>query len=150
MGNGTTLLAGTDVNPRAKIVRVLTRYFGADDRRIEHALCVLSQAERIMDDYPACDSEIVIACALLHDVGIKVSEEKHGYNNGKTQEEYGPPVAEELLNSISFPPEKIKTVKDIIGNHHSPSRYDYVELEILKKADKIVNRAEKSGSPQGG
>ena len=33
-------------------------------------------------------------------------------------------------------------VCEIIGNHHSPSRYDYVELEILKEADRIVNKLE--------
>jgi len=36
-------------------------------------------------------------------------------------------------------------VKEIVGNHHSPSRYDYPELEVLKEADRIVNR-EESGS----
>ena len=128
---------------RAQLVRVLTQYFGNDDRRIEHALRVLHHAERIGSDRPACDPEIVIACALLHDVGIKVSEQKHGYNNGKTQEEYGPPVAGELLASIGFPPDKIEIVKQIIGNHHSPSRYDYPELAVLKDADLIVNRDER-------
>ena len=129
--------------PRAQIVRALVEYFGPDDRRIEHAMRVLYHAERIMSEYGDCDVEVLIASALLHDVGIKVSEEKYGYNNGKTQEEYGPPIAERLLSSIDFPPEKIGKVKEIIGNHHSPSRYDYVELEILKKADHIVNRDEK-------
>lgn len=128
---------------RAQLIRVLAEYFGADDRRIEHALRVLHHADIIMASCPSCDPEIVIACALLHDVGIKVSEEKHGYNSGKTQEKYGPPVAEELLNSIGFPSEKIEIVKNIIGNHHSPSRYDYPELMLLKEADRIVNRDEK-------
>ena len=128
---------------RAQLVRILTEYFGNDDRRIEHALRVLHHADTIMADHPSCDEEIVIASALLHDVGIKVSEEKLGYNNGKTQEEYGPSVAEKLLMSINFPPEKIAIVKNIIGNHHSRSRYDYPELTILKDADKIVNRDEK-------
>ena len=128
---------------RAQLVRVLTEYFGSDDRRIEHALRVLDHADRIMDDHPGCDADVVIASALLHDVGIKVSEEKHGRNNGKTQEKYGPPVAEDLLNSIGFPSEKTEIVKNIIGNHHSPSRYDYPELVVLKEADQIVNRDEK-------
>ena len=96
-----------------------------------------------MDDYPGCDPDVVVASALLHDVGIKVSEKKHGYNNGKTQEEHGPPVAEELLSGIDFPADKIEIVKNIIGNHHSPSRYEYPELAVLKKADQIVNREEK-------
>ncbi len=128
---------------RAQLVRILTEYFGADDRRIEHALCVLHHVDIIMANHPSCDPEIVIASALLHDVGIKVSEDKHGYNNGKLQEEYGPPVAEKLLNAVGFPCEKIEIVKNIIGNHHSPSRYDYPELVVLKEADQIVNRDEK-------
>ncbi len=121
----------------------MIEYFGNDDRRIEHAMRVLYHSEKIMEKSENCDPEIVIASALLHDIGIRISEERHGYNNGKTQEEYGPPVAEELLASIGFPKEKIEKVKEIIGNHHSKSRYDYVELEILKEADLIVNRDEK-------
>ena len=128
---------------RAKLVRVLIEYFGADDRRIEHALRVLHHADRLTAAHPGCDADIVIASALLHDIGIKVSEERHGYNNGRTQEEYGPPVAGDLLDSIGFPAAKTQIVKNIIGNHHSPSRYDYPELAVLKEADQIVNRDER-------
>lgn len=128
---------------RAQLVRVLTEYFGTDDRRIEHGVRVLHYADRIVADHPGCDMDVVVASALLHDVGIKVSEEKLGYNNGKTQEQYGPPVAENLLYRIGFPPGKIEIVKNIIGNHHSPPRYDYPELEVLREADRIVNTEEK-------
>lgn len=127
---------------RAKLTRMLIGYFGVDDRRIEHALRVLYHAESLMDQYPGCDPDIVIAAALLHDIGIKVSEQKHGYNNGKTQEEYGPPIAAELLQSIEYPETKIEVVANIIGNHHSPSRYPYPELTLLKEADRIVNNDE--------
>ncbi|MCF6175410.1 MAG: HD domain-containing protein [Victivallaceae bacterium] len=129
---------------RTKLIRLLITYFDSDEQRIEHALQVLCHAERIMADYSDCDSDIVIASAILHDVGIKLSEEKHGFNNGKTQEECGPPVAAELLSSIGFPDEKTTIVKEIIGNHHSPSRYDYPELEILKAADLIVNKKDRN------
>jgi HD superfamily phosphodiesterase len=126
---------------KGKITKLLVDYFGNDFRRITHALEVQKYAENIMENTP-CDYDTVIASALLHDVGIKPSEEKFGYNNGKTQEEYGPPVAEALLKSIDFPKEKTIRVCEIIGNHHSPSRYDYVELKILKEADRIVNKLE--------
>ena len=129
---------------RAQLIRSILQHFDSDNRRIEHAIRVLHHAENIMLDYTSCDHDIVIACALLHDVGIKASEEELGYNNGKTQEKYGPPIAEKLLNSIAFPYKKIEIVKDIIGNHHSPSRYNYPELIILKEADRIVNQKETS------
>jgi HD superfamily phosphodiesterase len=125
---------------KGKITKLLVDYFGDDFRRITHALEVLKYAEEIMRDKEGCDYDTLIAVALLHDIGIKQSEAVLGYNNGRTQEEYGPPVAEELLKSIDFPLEKITRVCEIIGNHHSPSRYDYGELKILKKADSIVNR----------
>ena len=126
---------------KARIAPLLIDYFASDNRRIEHAFAVLFQAEMILEkENITCDYEIVVAAALLHDVGIKISEAKLGYNNGRTQEEFGPPAAAELLASIEFPAVKIEKVKEIIGNHHSPSRYDYPELEILKRADRIVNR----------
>lgn len=120
----------------------MTDYFESDFKRINHALSVLKYSEIILKDKPDADEEIVITAALLHDIGIKQSELIHGYNNGKTQEEYGPPVAKELLDSIQFDRKKTTIVCNIIGNHHSPSRYDYPELKILKQADTIVNREE--------
>lgn len=128
---------------KGKIAKLLVDFFGNDFRRITHALEVLKHAEQIMESTPGCDRDIVIASALLHDVGIKPSEEKFGYNNGKTQEEFGPPVAEALLKGIGFPDEKTVKVCQIIGNHHSPSRFDYPELKILKEADRIVNMHDK-------
>ena len=97
---------------RARLTRVLTHYFESDNKRIEHALRVLHHADRIMQDHPGCDADIVIASALLHDVGIKVSEEKHGYNDGKTQEKYGPAAAGGLLDCVDFPPDKTQIVSD--------------------------------------
>ena len=69
-------------NLRTKIIKLLINYFGNDDRRIEHALRVLYHSENIMTKYDGCDQEVVIVCALLHDIGIKISEEKYGYNDG--------------------------------------------------------------------
>jgi hypothetical protein len=88
-----------------------------------------------MPDHPSCDPAIVIGSALLHDVGIEISEEGHGFNNGKTQEEYGPPVAGDLLVSIGFFPDNIEIVKHVIGSQHSASRYDYPKLAVLKDAN---------------
>lgn len=128
---------------RAQITRKLIEYFENDDRRIEHALRVLYHAEKFISETAECDAEIVIAAALLHDVGIKISEQKLGYNTGKTQERYGSAIAEKLLRETNFPEEKIPRVIDIIGRHHSPASADDIELTLLKKADAIVNTREK-------
>jgi len=59
------------------------------------------------------------------------------------QEKYGPAIAENMLNSIGFPHGKTRAVKNIIGNHHSPSLFEYPELALLKAAEQIVNRDER-------
>jgi HD superfamily phosphodiesterase len=125
---------------KGKITKLLVDFFEDDFRRITHALEVMKHAERIAENREDYDYDILIAAALLHDIGIKPSEAELGYNNGVTQEQYGPPLAEQLLASIDFPGEQTSKVCEIIGNHHSPSRHDYVELAILKEADRIVNR----------
>ena len=127
---------------KGKVTKLLVDYFGNDFRRITHALEVLRHAEKLVDNTENYDYEVLVSSALLHDIGIKQSEEILGYNNGATQEKYGPPVAEKLLESINFPPEKTRKVCEIIGNHHSRSRYDYIELKILREADKIINKLE--------
>jgi HD superfamily phosphodiesterase len=129
---------------KARITEALIHYFEKDYRRINHALSVLKHAERIAETKTGCDYEVLIAVALLHDVGIKPAEKAHGYNDGPLQEQYGPPEAKKLLAGIGFPDDKTKKVMEIIGNHHSRSRYDYIELTILKEADAIVNKAEES------
>jgi len=126
----------------AKITKLLVDFFEDDYQRIDHALRVLYHSKEIAEQKGGADLDVVIACALLHDVGIKPAEVKFGFNNGPLQEEFGPAIAEELLQLINFPADLINKVKEIIGNHHSPSRFDYIELEILKEADAIVNRAD--------
>jgi len=127
---------------KARLTKSLIEYFEQDYRRIEHALSVLYHAEVIAETKYNVDYDVVVASALLHDVGIKPAETLHGFNNGPLQEELGPPEAERILDSLGFPKDKTVMVMQIIGNHHSRSRYPYKELEILKQADAIVNRKE--------
>lgn len=127
-------------NVKGIVVSELCRFFGDDYARITHALEVMRHAEQLAAGHDDIDYDVLIAVALLHDVGIKVSEEKLGYNDGKTQEQFGPAAAAEILARIGFPTDDARRVCDMVGNHHSPSRYEYPELVVLKKADGIVNR----------
>lgn len=130
-------------HPLGAITAGLCAFFGADHRRIQHALLVLHHALRLAEGR-SCDHEILVAAALLHDVGIRPAEAKHGYNDGRLQEEYGPAEARRILEAVGFPAGKIGIVAEIIGNHHSPSRFPYPELALLTEADRLVNRQEEA------
>ena len=126
------------------MIKRLKEYFGHDKKRIDHALFVLEKGKEIARSYNTSNynRKVLLASLIFHDVGIKKSEELYGYNNGKTQEDLGPEIAKKLISDLDFTNDEIRIIMDIIGNHHSKSRFDYKELEILKKSDLFVNRKE--------
>lgn len=56
---------------KGRVTKQMVDYFENGFRRITHALEVLKHAENIMENTENCDSEVLIAAALLHDIGIK-------------------------------------------------------------------------------
>ena len=65
--------------------------------------------------------ELLEAAALLHDIGIKVSEEKYHSSAGKYQEIEGPAEARKLLDGICPDKELTDRVCWLIGHHHTYS-----------------------------
>jgi len=55
---------------KGRITKLMVDYFGDDFRRITHALEVLKYSEKIMEDTEGWDYEVLVASALLHDIGI--------------------------------------------------------------------------------
>jgi len=121
-----------------KLIKALIAHFGDDDRRIEHALDIAKWAERILEAEGG-DRDVVLAVGHLHDVGIKTAEELHGYNTGKMQEEYGPPIVRCILDELGFPEAKIEEACAIVGKHHTPDGVPGSNFSILWDADLIVN-----------
>ncbi|KKM04295.1 hypothetical protein LCGC14_1765640, partial [marine sediment metagenome] len=66
--------------------------FGDDRKRIKHALLVFDQARKIFIREEG-DPGVVTAAALLHDIGIKEAERKHGSSEAHFKEIEGPPIA---------------------------------------------------------
>jgi putative nucleotidyltransferase with HDIG domain len=132
---------------KADITAEMRKLFGDDEKRINHALSVLSYAEEIMREEP-CDPPVVVAAALLHDIGIHEAERKHNSNAGRYQEIEGPPIAEEILKSLGANAELTEEVCDIVGHHHSPRKQETSNFKILYDADTIVNLCD-DGAPSG-
>ena len=122
----------------SQVRAAMEEYFGDDARRIDHALRVTAFACRLMEDEPA-DPELVVATALLHDIGIREAERKHGSSAGNLQEIEGPPVAREILARLGYAEPFINEVCAIIASHHSPGEVDTDNFRIIWDADWLVN-----------
>ena len=120
------------------ITKEMKTYFNTDSRRITHALNVLAYAREIMDNEGG-NPQVIIASALLHDIGIKECERKYNSTNGQLQEKEGPPIAREILQRIGMNESYTNEVCDIIASHHSPGEITTLNFNILWDADCLVN-----------
>ncbi len=116
-------------------------YFGADQRRIDHAHRVAGYARELLAAVDADETETMVA-AYLHDIGIPEAERKYGSCPGHYQEQEGPPVARILLERLGADERLIGTVCDLVGSHHTPGAIDSPEFRILWDADALVNLTE--------
>jgi len=85
------------------------------------------------------DAHIVIPATILHDVGIKITEEKYGSSAGRYQEIEGPPVARKILLKIGLSMDKIDEICEIIAHHHTPGTVTTDNFQIVYEADWLEN-----------
>lgn len=122
---------------KQEIVEAMKATFGGDIDRIDHALTVLDFAEQILAEEGG-NEDVVVAAAILHDIGIVPAEAAKGISNHHDQEVFGPPLAREILMGLRVDAAVIDAVCEIIAHHHN-GRIDTPEFNILWDADWLVN-----------
>ena len=125
----------------AQVRDAMQDYFGADQRRIDHALQVSCYAEELLS-YIDADPVTTLAAAYLHDIGIHEAERKHGSSSGKWQEIEGPPIARKILASLDADEPLTGQVAAIVARHHTRNGVDSPEFRVIWDADALVNFAE--------
>lgn len=133
----------------AKLIDAMIEYDKGDSRRIQHFIKVHDLAASIAALEGVDDNTLFIleTAAILHDIGIHVSEAKYGSCAGSWQELEGPPEADKLMRSIGgYTDEQIERVKYLIGRHHTYNDIDGIDCQILIEADLIVNLCEEKAS----
>jgi hypothetical protein len=123
------------------IIKEMIKYFEGDVRRINHALKVYSFADIIShsENISSQKRKILLAAAVVHDLGIKIAEDKYGSSAGKYQEQEGPAQAEKILKKFNFDDKFIGRVSFLVGSHHSYMKIDGIDFQILVEADFLVN-----------
>ena len=123
------------------LLSAMIRYYSGDPKRIQHFVKVYNFA-KIIGEGEKLDNEsqhILETAAIVHDIGIKIAEEKYGKCNGKLQEQEGPAEAEKLLYSLGYDENIVKRVSYLVGHHHTYTNVDGIDYQILLEADFLVN-----------
>lgn len=133
-----------------QLIQKMITYYAGDPKRIQHFLKVHSFAHLIgvSENLDERTQKILEIAAIVHDIGIKVSEEKYGSANGKYQEAEGPGVAFEMLKELDCPQDVIGRVCYLVGHHHTYTAIDGLDYQILVEADFLVNMYEGAMRPE--
>lgn len=131
-----------------KLIEKMIEYYAGDPKRVQHFLKVYEFA-KLIGESESLDEEIMHilrTAAIVHDIGIKVSEEKYGSSNGKYQEKEGPAVAEPMLLDLGYDEAVIDRVLFLIAHHHTYNEIEGLDYQILVEADFLVNLFEDGSS----
>ena len=132
----------------SKICEEMIKYFGTDRRRINHFMKVYTIAVTIaqQEGLPLSELEILKTAALMHDIGIKISEQKYGSSSGKYQELEGPAEAEKLLDRLGAEESLKDRVCWLIGHHHTYNMigHIYASSKSLQNTEKQLEYVQQS------
>lgn len=129
----------------ATLMLQMVELYHGDPRRIHHFVKVHNFAA-VIGSLERLDQEtqfILEAAAIVHDIGIHISEEKYGNCNGKNQEKEGPALAKIILEKVGgFSDAQIGRICYLVGHHHTYNGVDGLDYQILLEADFLVNAYE--------
>lgn len=133
------------------VIRAMIEYYAGDIKRINHFLKVYGFAKAIGENEMLSerDQKILEITAVVHDIGIKISEEKYNSSAGTYQQIEGPSIAQNMLKELGFDDELIERVCYLIGHHHTYTDIVGLDYQILVEADFLVNLFEDAVSGVG-
>lgn len=128
-----------------ELIIKMTEFNAGDPKRIQHFIKVYEFAHVIgvKEQLEEHLLRILDMAAIMHDIGIRPSEEKYGKCDGKLQEQEGPAYAKEML--AGFPEvseDETKRICYLIAHHHTYDNVDGLDYRILLEADFLVNAME--------
>lgn len=123
------------------VMLAMIQYDCNDPKRIQHFIKVYTFASLIgrKEMLDEKTQRILELSALVHDIGIKIAEEKYQTCNGKLQEQEGPNEARNLLNLCKVKEDEIERIAYLVGHHHTYDAIDGLDYQILVEADFLVN-----------
>ena len=134
----------------SRVIDQMTLWYEGSPNRITHFLKVYAYAKAI-GELEGLDEEtrfILETTAVLHDIGIKIAEEKYGSGAGPLQEKEGIPATREMLTALGFPEKVVERAATLVGRHHTYTDVDGMDCQILLEADFLVNAENGNRTPE--
>lgn len=131
-----------------KLICQMIAWNSEDPKRIQHFLKVHAFAHLIgvMEGVNAYTQHVLETAAIVHDIGIRICEEKYGSCGGKLQEQEGGAPARQMLTNLGYSETVIDRVVYLVEHHHTYTDMRGLDQQILAEADLLVNLSEDGAS----
>lgn len=129
----------------SSLLQAMVSYDRGDARRIHHFIKVHDFAAAIAQSEHLSDEEtfIVESAAIVHDIGIHLSEQRYGDTSGEHQQQLGPDEARQLLQQVGgYNERQIERICFLVAHHHTYDNVQGMDWQILLEADFLVNAYE--------
>ncbi|MBO6047997.1 MAG: HD domain-containing protein [Erysipelotrichaceae bacterium] len=131
------------MNDQLKAVMIaMIKHDAHSPKRIQHFMKVHEIAS-LIGQMEGLDDEtqfILETAAIVHDIGIKIADEKYGAHPGPKQEQEGMVLVKPLLEEVGgYTPAQIERITYLVGHHHTYTNVTGIDYRILLEADLLVN-----------
>jgi len=130
------LVDGDDVPLLDRLTDALKQELGDDQARVTHALLVLDRAQELLQ-VESANPQVVMAAALLHDVGTAAAAEAGASSEKVEHTVAGAALAERITREAGMDDAAIEQVREIVENHHGGAEIDTPEFRIVWDADRL-------------
>ena len=122
------------MNTSAQVMEETIKYFDGDLKRINHLVKVYGFAKTIgeLEGLDEKTQKILEITAIIHDIGIKISEKRHNSSSGYYQQLEGLGIEDTIIDRVCW----------LIAHHHTYQNIDKPDYQILVEADFLVNAYE--------
>jgi HD superfamily phosphodiesterase/DNA-directed RNA polymerase subunit RPC12/RpoP len=124
------------------ITLAMKEHLEGDQKRMDHALKVLEFAEKILEKEEG-NPKVVIAAAILYDIGVHEAKKKPERAKGSNQEKDSLLIVRGILERSGSKKDVIEEVCQIIEGHHHPEKIDTLNSKIVYDAVRLFNLRDK-------
>lgn len=124
-----------------RVIEEMKQVFEGFPLQIQHTFNVLKYADEIMagENVSEVQREFISIVVVLHDIGVIEAKRKHGSSAAPYQEKEGAIIAAQILEKIGYSETNSERICYIVGNHHTSSKIDGLDFQILWEADLLEN-----------
>lgn len=125
------------------VVAGMKEFYGDDQGKIDHALDVVGFAEEIMEEQEDVNPKVVIAAAVLYDIGIDETQKPAQKSRAADTETF--PTVRRILENSGSKDKLIEEVCRILEGHHQPEKEETPEGKIVHDAFQLARITKKFG-----